>query len=228
MNEDLTGRKFARLTVLHLASPGTKHKHEKWACSCECGGRCDVTSSNLRSGNTKSCGCLHKQTVAELLRRSKTQHGHAKRAAITGTWKSWSSMVRRCTDSNIRDFHRYGGRGIKVCERWLKFENFLADMGERPDGMSIDRYPDNDGNYEPGNCRWATKAQQDRNQRRNLSVSIGGVTRLVSEWSELSGINGRTLYKRYHKGITGEAFLAPPRGRVPAHASNESQNRRTA
>src|SRR5260221_8087975 len=106
----------------------------------------------------------------------------------TPTWKSWDSMIQRCTNKNSPDYPRYGGAGIVICERWMKFENFYADMGKRPDGMTLDRFPDKKGNYEPGNCRWATAAEQQRNLKSNIYITYKGETKLAVDWAKETGI----------------------------------------
>ncbi len=152
--EDLAGQQFGRLTAIEVA---VKKPSVTWKCKCICGNTAEVRASYLKSGHTRSCGCLHLER-AETLNRT---HG----MTDTGTYRSWVAMRRRCTDKSYRDFHLYGGRGISVCERWMSsFENFLEDMGERPKGRTLDR-EDNDGNYEPGNCRWATPKEQRENRR---------------------------------------------------------------
>jgi hypothetical protein len=148
---DLTGRKFSRLTVISLAPK--LGKKTKWNCVCECGKTAIAQTDALISGNHRSCGCLHIEAI--------TKHGHSpyKASERSETYCSWLSMKQRCTNPKAIAYHRYGGRGIKYCARWEKFENFLADMGVRPEGLSLDQI-DNDRGYEPGNCRWATKAEQ--------------------------------------------------------------------
>jgi hypothetical protein len=155
---DLTGQTFGRLTVVSrsVAQRGNSY----WNCRCVCGVERRVSLPNLRSGHVRSCGCLSRESRAT---RS-TIHGHARVGARTREYSSWHSMVSRCTNPNIEPYAKYGARGIKVCARWLDFVNFLADMGERPPNTSLDRI-DNDGNYEPGNCRWATASEQMKNRR---------------------------------------------------------------
>lgn len=105
-------------------------------------------------------------TVRRVTAQRSTTHGHAPRRNQTSTYRCWAAMMRRCSNPHTKDYPEYGGRGIAVCDHWRQFEQFLSDMGERPDGLSIDRFPNNDGNYEPGNCRWATPTEQARNRRK--------------------------------------------------------------
>jgi hypothetical protein len=154
---NLAGKKFGRLTVVRR---GKNNGHYvMWLCACRCGGRVITRGSSLTSGNTRSCGCMQRDAV------SRIKHGHC-RNGDSKTYRSWSAMHARCTNPGDQAYDRYGGRGIKVCRRWLRFENFLADMGERPVGKTLDRYPDNDGDYKPSNCRWATPRQQQLNRGR--------------------------------------------------------------
>lgn len=152
---DITGKTFNRLTVISCAA----RKPVRWNCRCICGGLVVVKTEWLASNNTKSCGCLNIETrKTALLRHGRT---HTTEHVI------WRGMRRRCENINCHAYKNYGGRGISVCERWQTFENFFADMGPRPSSLySLDRV-DNDGNYEPGNCRWATRIQQIRNRRSN-------------------------------------------------------------
>lgn len=155
--KDLTGQRFGRLVVLEEGER-TKSGQVIWYCMCDCGNERRIPVSSLTSGRTKSCGCRRKDVKAQEV----TTHGFSKG---NPTYRSWAHMLARCHNPNNKYYHNYGGRGIKVCDRWrYSFENFLADMGERPNGKTIDR-KDNDGGYEPGNCRWADWQSQMSNRR---------------------------------------------------------------
>lgn len=154
---DLTNQTFGRLTVLR--SSGKSSIGEiMWLCECDCGNQITRPGSMLRRGQTKSCGCFRRERFFK--------HGHAHSSDQSRTYHSWSGMRARCYYPKHKDFSNYGGRGIKVCERWNDFNNFLADMGERPHACTIDRI-DSNGDYTPTNCRWATSSDQRKNQRRN-------------------------------------------------------------
>lgn len=165
---NLTGQRFGRYTVLEKAGRTPSGRNIKWRCRCDCGAVKDVVSTVLTRGESASCGCLRRDVSA----RRGTRHGHATNGT-TRTYNSWAGIVQRCTNPNCWQWENYGGRGITVCARWLTFEHFLSDMGERPPGRSIDRI-DNSGNYEPGNCRWATPAEQTANRRRRKD-SVHGI-----------------------------------------------------
>lgn len=182
------GSKYAALTVVSKA--GKRGHDYEWECLCECGTRAFVTGGNLRSGNTRSCGCRRRAVSKAMLSR------HLK----TGTriHGVWLNMLRRCRDVRNAYYKDYGGRGITVCDEWLAFENFYSDMGDPPEGMTLDRV-DNDKGYCKENCRWASRVEQARNTRKNLFVEIGGVTKTLAEWSAESGLNYPALHARVVK-----------------------------
>ena len=153
---DLINTRFGKLVAVEKTKIG---RQVAYRCKCDCGQETTVRSQSLRRGETTSCGCVR----AEKMRSEKTTHGLYR----TGTYNSWRSMLARCKDSSHKQFKDYGGRGITVCQAWQdSFEAFLAAMGERPSGTTLDRI-ETDGNYEPGNCRWATRTEQNRNKRHN-------------------------------------------------------------
>ncbi len=154
---DISGQRFGRWRVVrYIGGPDCL-----WECVCDCGNAGTPQGSFLRNGRSQSCGCLRRELVAQRNERFVT-HGHCRNRQRTRTHNTWQAMLARCFDKDGEWYHRYGGRGITVCKRWMKFENFLADMGERPAGRTLDRI-NNSGNYTPRNCRWATAKQQRNN-----------------------------------------------------------------
>lgn len=181
----LIGQRFGLLKVVRVARKG---RLRAWMCACDCGRESVVTTGALRSGNTKSCGCRKQQVLGE----STTTHG----LAGTREYRIWRAMRTRCNNRKSKAYPRYGGRGIAVCARWDTFANFLADMGPAPPGTSLDRWPDNDGNYEPSNCRWATPKEQARNMRVNRMIEHEGETLCLAAWAERLGTTSDVLWKR--------------------------------
>lgn len=159
----MINKKFGRLAVIEEAGID-KSRHALWKCECDCGKIRIIEGNKLRSGHTKSCGCLKKELVLEAV----TTHGMCK----TPTYKTWQSMKWRCSNPNCPDYHYYGGKGITVCKRWLNFENFFTDMGERPEGLTIERVDSNHGYYK-ANCKWATYTEQSRNQNISIKNKTG-------------------------------------------------------
>lgn len=182
---------FGRLTVLSFAG-FNQHRNTLWECLCSCGNRTVVTCSSLTSNGTKSCGCLRRQSGRNL------HHGHARKNG-TPEYRSWRAMWNRCTNRSHDGWKNYGGRGIAVCERWRSFVDFLADMGSRPRGTTLER-EDSNGNYEPGNCRWATPTEQQANTRQSVLLTLDGQTFCIAEWARRLGLKEDTLRKRYHSG----------------------------
>lgn len=177
---DLAGNRFGRLVVTGLAkdrlsASGRRSKY--WNVQCDCGSVKSVAASALTRGYTLSCGCLRREATIG----PNTKHGEAGRTK-TAEYRIWAAMRNRCNNLNDSRYCDYGGRGIKICERWSIYANFLSDMGRRPSDLhSLDRYPDNDGNYEKDNCRWATASQQNANQRRRARVDQFSDRDLIDE-----------------------------------------------
>lgn len=197
------GDRFSRLTVLREAE--TQKKHRRFECLCECGMVTVTPLSNLRNGTAKSCGCWQKQVVSQASRK----HG----AYLTREYGIWESMLARCYNKNNSNWKFYGGRGITVCAQWREdFTRFLADVGKSPTCQhTIDRYPDQNGNYEPGNVRWATMKEQSRNTRRNQWAMHNGERRLVIEVCEEIGLHPGTVRTRRINGWPEKYWFIPLR-----------------
>jgi hypothetical protein len=203
----LEGMRFGKLVVSERAfspSPGTR-----WLCVCDCGQTTVVSGPVLTRGTTKSCGCLRREVSRRLGSASRT-HGHGRNGG-SPTHRTWRGMVKRCADPEDRDWPRYGGRGIRVCARWASaFENFLADMGVRPEGMTLERR-DNDKDYDPDNCFWASRKRQANNRSSNIRATINGETLTVAQWAARLRLRPGLVYKRLQRGWPIEEALTPPR-----------------
>lgn len=202
----LPGDRFSKLVVIER---GGKRGHNwTWVCACDCGRTTSALASNLRAGNTKSCGCLKFETKPTLT------HGLSNRRVY---WQ-WQNMMRRCYSPECPAYPNYGGRGIRVDDRWHDASLFYEDVGDRPAGKTLDRV-DNDGHYGPENWRWADWQTQQRNTRRNVFVTHGGVTRTVAEWSEIWGIPYARIQGRRAMGWPDSDLNLPKR---PAGAKAKS------
>lgn len=187
----IAGQTFGRLTLVEQKDFGAR---AKWLCRCSCSRETTVLIYSLISGNTKSCGCLK-------LQPGNVRHGHAKKDKISAVYQIWCSIIQRCTNPKCAGWKNYGGRGISICERWKRFDNFIADMGERPSTKhSIDRI-DNDGSYEPSNCRWATRKEQSRNKRGVRMLTANGTTQCVRDWAATLGVSDHKVRFRIKNGL---------------------------
>jgi len=202
MMNDLIGQKFGELAVIQRMD-NDNCGHLRWLCKCNCGSEVIIRGYDLKRGHTKSCGCLRKEITAQRL----TKHGHTKNGKITGKYRSWQDMKKRCTNPNHKRYKDYGGRGIKVCERWLKFENFDEDMSGWKPRLTIERINNNKGYYKE-NCRWVTPKQQARNRRNSLYVPYKGKQRLLIELCEEHNMPYKIVWNRiYILGLSVERAL---------------------
>lgn len=202
---EMVGQKFGRLTVESIVS--VEGARIRLACVCECGGTRVARHDHIRAGSTASCGCMHREAMS-----AKKTHGRTKSAEHI----TWGNMIARCENERATHYGRYGGRGIRVCERWRSsFANFLADMGPRPtDAHEIDRI-DNDGHYEPGNCRWATRTEQMGNTSRSRHIEAGGETLILEEWARRLDVSPDAITMRINRGMSeADAVTKPFRRRT--------------
>lgn len=190
MKIEMKGKRFDRWIVLEFA--GLKNRAAHWLCRCDCGKELVVSGNSLRMGRSRSCGCIQKEVVAAIGRDNKT-HG------MTGSkeYNAWLCMIQRCYNPKIEHFKNYGGRGISVCAEWKEsFERFLEDMGFAPSDTSTVERKNNNGNYEPSNCAWATRKEQTNNTRANHKITFRGRTMNLCQWAEELGIKQSTLSMR--------------------------------
>lgn len=183
---DLTGKTFGTLTVKSFMGFKKPIGCSKWICECQCGRTFEAWGNALRAGQCTNCGCKRREKVA-------TKHP---------LYSTWAGMIERCYDPKCKQYKNYGGRGITVHDGWRKsFWSFAEYMGQKPSGFySVDRFPDNNGNYEPGNVRWATKQEQNRNRRSNHLVTLDGLTKTLAEWADEFGISRQAMLQRVQSG----------------------------
>ncbi len=208
---DITGRRFGRLVAVRRVENAPGYGQARWLFECDCGADKVLFGYTAVHGLVKSCGCWRQDHPARF------RHG------LTGSreHRSWASMRGRCINPSNHAYHLYGGRGITVCKRWDKFENFLADMGKCPVGMTLDR-KDNDGDYTTKNCRWATMKQQVRN-RRTTTLYFHKVMRLtLQEWAEIYKLTYQHVWLRYKNGWRGERLFSPSRQNRKAHVQPDA------
>lgn len=199
--DDYIGRKQNMLTVVGVADKKPGDKRWKIKCLCDCGEYTEITTDQFNRGVVKSCGCLRNRKGLRSDRRSKHP-----------LYGIWNQMILRCTNPKSKYYDRYGGRGIAVCDEWHDFWNFVKwsdSVGGRPEGYEIDRI-DNDGDYCPENCRWATRKQQNSNKSNNVVIEYNGKLQTLMEWSKETGISWQALQHRYHRGWSVERMLTTP------------------
>ncbi len=196
MEHNLTGKRSGKLVAIMISKKKSSQGRRLWECLCDCGGKKLVDTYFLRIERIKSCGCFTKEQRISKLKK----HGYAPSKNRGKVYRTWLNMRNRCNNKNDLRYFQYGGRGIKVCKRWDNFSLFLKDMGEPPSNEhSIDR-KNNEGDYKPSNCQWATRSQQGRNKRNNIFFTFEGKTLSLLDWSEKLNIPYSVLWKRirYH------------------------------
>lgn len=205
--KDLTGIRFGRWTVISLSGTRRQKNYTRrfWNCVCVCGAVRKVSSMGLLSGSSKSCGCMR----LDIINRPLT-HGHVRNGRSTKTYRAWIAMKQRCLNPKHKYYKHYGGRGIRVCRRWLKFENFLEDMGIAPPGLSIERINNKTGNYTPSNCKWDTVRNQSRNRRNNVIVRFNGKSQVLQDWAHELGMIPGSLRARFKYGWSVKRALTEP------------------
>lgn len=188
---DITGQRFGKLVAIKPV--GKQATKIVWEFLCDCGNRAQYMSWLPRTGSVVSCGCWRKR-----------RNG----LATTRAYQVWAKMIKRCDEKNDRDYPNYGGRGIRVCERWKSFEYFYEDMGEAPENMTLDRINNEDG-YSKDNCRWASMKTQKVNKRTNVYLTYQGITLTISEWAKKLNLGYSTLWRRMKRNLPLEKVLAP-------------------
>ena len=199
--KDLIGQRFGRLRVIERGENDAEGR-AVWRCACDCGGTRDVKAANLMRGETRSCGCLGRETRKQNGDRAGAAQAHPfSKSAMLSEYRTWEAMLARCYRPDARGFENYGGRGIEVCPQWREsFEQFARDMGPRPAGHSIERR-ENNGNYEPDNCRWATRTEQANNRRNSRFITVDGRTMTIAQWSRALCVGSHTIRQRISDGM---------------------------
>jgi len=195
---NLLGYRFGNIICIEYVWDAEKDA-SSWICKCDCGNTKKVTTCSLRAGTTRSCGCLHKKQLSDMMKT----HGLSK----SKEYKVWCAMIERCTKPTNKSFCNYGGRGIKVSDKWMKFVNFIKDMGMRPTNAHTLERIDNNGDYTAVNCKWATRAEQRRNCRRVNWITINGEKLCLTDWCKKIGISRKTVRQRIAKGLTIEQAI---------------------
>lgn len=208
----MIGQKFNRLTVIK-DSGIRKHEKKWWLCLCDCGKEAIVATSYLKNGHIKSCGCLAKEVASSRAFARNYIDGYTKEPL----YNVWRNMIKRCTDTTDEQYYSYGGRGITVCDRWLSYWNFAADMGERPSEDSvIDRINNNKG-YSKENCRWTTHHINNRNKRNNVWITYDGETFCLTDWANILGVSVPSIcnYAKRNYCSSSERVLSLLEARIP-------------
>lgn len=202
--KNIAGLMFNKLLAIKPLSPD-KSRVRLWLCSCSCGNLIKVNGSTLRMLRKYSCGCLRKP------RKKFFVHGHTINGKVTREYRTWALMKSRCLDKNNKKYKNYGARGIKVCEKWLSFENFLEDMGIKPKNLTLERINVN-GNYEPSNCKWATHKEQANNKTNNVYLTYKNKTMNLSQWADFLNISYSVIRTRKHRNYSIEKILEVKNG----------------
>lgn len=201
---DLRGQRFERLLVMSRyeeTATRERFRNAMWLCQCDCGTKKLVAGANLTTGNTLSCGCLHREQFGSRQRR----HGMTK----SPEWRSWSQMIQRCHNAKNGSYRNYGGRGITVCNEWRgSFGRFFADIGPKPSREHSLERVDNDLGYSPSNCRWASRAEQTRNRRNNNLIEFEGEKLCLLDWAARLGVSRGGIYTRINQGASPQEAIS--------------------
>ena len=203
----ITGRQFSAPLCIGPFGHMRGRREPCIRCRCQCGKLLDVRVRSLVTGNTKSCGCMK----AEFVRQAKLKHGEAGHNGHSSEYMAWANMISRCENANRRDYRHYGGRGIRVCKDWRNsYQTFLSVVGRRPSAKHKLERINNNGNYKPGNVKWATQKEQTNNRRGNGLIEHAGLRMTASQWSEKTGLSPGTIIARLDSGWPAERILNTP------------------